>query len=68
MSGPRRVPRLAGRFIGSAVIARGVKRYPIAGIGLILFRWWRRRRMHVDRTTVRLHNDEILTVRNRRTW
>jgi hypothetical protein len=24
--------------------------------------------MHVDRTTVRLHNDETLTVRNRRTW
>jgi hypothetical protein len=24
--------------------------------------------MHVDRTTVRLHIDETLTVRNRRTW
>ena len=66
MNTPRRIPRLAGRFFAGAVVARGVKRYPIVGVGLMVFRWWRRRSRDIDRTSVRLRSNETLTVRHRR--
>ena len=43
-----------------------MSRYPIIGIGLALFRWWRRRRQRVDRTAVRLRDGETITIRQRR--
>jgi hypothetical protein len=43
-----------------------MKRYPILGVGLMVFHWWRRRSQNVDRTTVRLRRNETLTVRHRR--
>lgn len=66
MTSPRRASLLASRFVGGAVIARWMKRYPILGVGLMVFRWWRRRSQNVDRTTVRLRRNETLMVRHRR--
>ncbi|GDX14835.1 hypothetical protein LBMAG03_09340 [Actinomycetes bacterium] len=68
MSVSRRAPRMAGRFIGGAVIARGVKRYPIVGVMLVGIRLWRRRQRRVDRMKVRLRDNESVSIRHRRDW
>ena len=66
MGATSNLPRIAGRVVGGALIGRTMSRYPIIGIGLALFRWWRRRRHRVDRTSVRLRDGETITIRQRR--
>ena len=39
----RPVTRLAGRVVGTTVVSRTIKRYPAVGVGLFVWRWWRRR-------------------------
>lgn len=58
----RPASRLAGRVVGVTVVARTIKRYPAVGVGLFVWRWWRRRQRQVERTTVRLTDGETVTL------
>ena len=63
------MPNTASRVssvIGLAVLTRTLKRYPIVGVSLAVWRWWRRRSRRIERTTVQLRKDESITLQRRR--
>ena len=63
------MPNTASRVssvIGLAVLTRTLKRYPIVGVSLAVWRWWRRRSRRIERTTVQLRQDESITLQRRR--
>lgn len=53
-------------MIGLAVVTRILKRYPIVGVSLVVWRWWRRRSRRIERTSVKLLKDESITLQRRR--
>ena len=53
-------------FVGLAVVSRVMKRYPIVAVTLVVWRWWRRRNLRIERTTVQLRQGENISVQRRR--
>ena len=60
-----RKSRVAGRVVGVTAIGRVAKRYPIVGVALFVWRWWRRREARVERRVITLKSGESLTVTDR---
>ncbi|MFZ9706566.1 MAG: hypothetical protein ACO3CG_01885 [Ilumatobacteraceae bacterium] len=54
--------RVTGRFVGAAAVGRVAKRYPIIGVTLVVWRWWRRRQERIERTSLRLKSGSTITV------
>ena len=53
-------------FVGLAVVSRVMKRYPIVAVTLVVWRWWRRRNLRIERTTVQLRQGESISLQRRR--
>lgn len=60
-----RTSRVAGRVVGATAVGRIAKRYPIVGVALFAWRWWRRREASVERRVITLKPGESLTVTDR---
>lgn len=62
----RRITRLAGRVISATVSARTLKQYPIIGVVMFTWRWWRRRTQRTERTSIHLRRGETITLQDKR--
>ena len=60
-----RTSRVAGRVVGATTVGRVAKRYPIVGVALFAWRWWRRREARVERRVITIKSGETLTVSDR---
>ena len=60
-----RLARLVARLLGTSVVGRFAKRYPIVAVTLMVLRWWRKRSVHADHKVVRLRAGETVTVSDR---
>jgi hypothetical protein len=65
MAALARTSRVAGRVVGATAVGRVVKRYPIVGVALFVWRWWRRREARIERRVITLKSGETLTVSDR---
>jgi hypothetical protein len=66
MSGVARSSRVVRRFavraVGATTVARLTKRYPLVGVLLVVWRWWRRRQARVEHTSLRLRRNDVITI------
>jgi hypothetical protein len=62
MGGIARTSRVA-----ATAVSRIVKRYPIVGVTLFVWRWWRRRESRIERQSLRLKSGSTITVSDKPT-
>lgn len=60
-----RASRVAGRAVGLTAFSRASKRYPIIGLAIVVWRWWRRREARTERRVISLKPGETVTVSDR---
>jgi len=59
--------KAAGRLVGATAVSRIVKRYPIVGVTLFVWRWWRRRESRIERQSLHLKSGSTITVSDKPT-